>query len=253
MSLISVTDYFLGLEAGPTRAGDRRRSAIVARALARQRQRKPAVSRTRSAPATPGKPNWALESSRGQATKPRWLLSMPPEHVEVRRESSSPLTISLTPRVWDTLRSFARESCDGRETAGFLFADHLRSWHRSVSVRAVSCMVQDRAERWARLDIEALVGEKAGLRESGSADRVGEIGSWHTHPGSQDGRPSDADLAHWLNSCDFLKRPYLGLILTAERSDARWNNPIVHVWIVRRTGPLKRPVCEPALIERGPK
>ena len=81
------------------------------------------------------------------------------------------------------------------------------------------------------------------------ADRVGEVGSWHTHPISDDGHPSDADLAHWLNSRDFLDRGfYIGLILTADPSDARWSRPTVHAWITRRDGTLNRPVCEPALV-----
>jgi hypothetical protein len=136
-----------------------------------------------------------------------------------------------------------------RETAGFLFADHVRPWKREVSVRWVMRAVTQRAERSAALDIGELVAEKAALRQEGVAERVGEVGSWHTHPVSDNGHPSRADRAHWLNSRDFLDRGfYIGLILTADPSDERWNKPTAHAWITRRAGPLKRPVWEPALV-----
>jgi hypothetical protein len=249
--LVSVTDYFLGLEAGPARVADRRRDAIVARTLARQHQR----SRARSAPATtrkrhvaPDKPRWQLEPP-PRETKSRWRLSQEPEHVEIRSKSASPITISLSARSWRTLRDLARESTDGRETAGFLFADHVWGWNRQVAVRWATRSVKERSERSALLDIGELVAEKAALRQEGVADRIGEVGSWHTHPISDDGHPSEADLAHWLNSRDFLDRAfYIGLILTADGSDARWSRPTVHAWITRREGPLGRPVCEPALV-----
>jgi Prokaryotic homologs of the JAB domain len=159
------------------------------------------------------------------------------------------VTISLSGRSWRTLRDLARESSDGRETAGFVFADHVWSWNREVSVRRVTRSVKQRSERSAALDIGELVAEKAALRQEGVADRFGEVGSWHTHPISEDGRPSDADLAHWLNSRDFLDRAfYIGLILTADGRDERWSRPTVHAWITRREGTLDRPVCEPALV-----
>jgi hypothetical protein len=245
--LVSVTDYFMGLELRPEqRAQERRRAAIVARALARQRKR-PATKRARSAPATPAGPRWELPARR--SGKAKGLLPMPPEHVEVRSKSASPVTIALSARSWRTLRDLARESTDGRETAGFLFADHVWGWNRQVAVRFVTRSVKERSERSALLDIGELVAEKAALRNEGVADRVGEVGSWHTHPISEDGHPSDADLAHWLNSRDFLDRAfYIGLILTADGSDARWSRPTVHAWITRRAGTLKRPVCEPALV-----
>jgi hypothetical protein len=98
-----------------------------------------------------------------------------------------------------------------------------------------------------RLDIGAVVAEKAELRQSG-ADGIDEQGFWHTHPDSRDGTPSPADLTVLVNAHDFVKRPYVGLILTAQASDTRWHDPEVHGWIVRRDGPLGRPVCEPALV-----
>jgi hypothetical protein len=98
--LESVTDFFA--------PDDERRAAIVARALARERQR----SRSRSdsgnggTAAEPAKPKWMLKSPRA---------AQEPEHVEVRRESVSPVTISLSARSWRTLRDLARESRDGKD------------------------------------------------------------------------------------------------------------------------------------------
>jgi hypothetical protein len=248
MNLVSVTDYFLGLETRSARAADRRRDAIVARALARQHQR----SRVRSAPTTsrkrpePAKPRWQLEPA-PRTTKSRWRLSQEPEHVEIRGKSASPVTIALSARSWRTLRDLARESSDGKETGGFFFGPHVRGWHQRADVRWVTRAIKDRAPGSAKLDIGAVVAEKAELRQSG-ADGVDEQGFWHTHPDSHDGTPSPADLNVLRNAHDFLKRPYVGLILTAQASDARWHDPAVHGWIVRRDGPLHRPVCEPTLV-----
>lgn len=243
--LVSVTDYFMGPELrAEMRAQEQRHSAIVARALARQRKR-PAATRPRSAPAAPAGPSWELPPP--QSSKAKGLLPMPPEHVEIRNKSASPITISLSGRSWRTLRDLARESSDGKETGGFFFGPHVRGWHQRADVRWVTRAIKDRAPGSAKLDIGAVVAEKAELRQSG-ADHVDEQGFWHTHPDSHDGTPSPADLTVLLNAHDFLHRPYVGLILTAAASDARWRDPEVHGWIVRRDGPLGRPVCEPALV-----
>jgi len=247
MSLVSVTDYFLGLDNQETkRAAADRRAAIVARALARHRQRSRAGKTGRAKPAQPAKPRWHLQPP-PRETKSRWRLSQEPEHVEIRSKSASPTTIALSARSWRTLRDLARESSDGKETGGFFFGPHVRGWHQRADVRWVTRAIKDRAPGSAKLDIGAVVAEKAELRQSG-ADGVDEQGFWHTHPDSHDGTPSPADLTVLLNAHDFLKRPYVGLILTARASDARWQKPEVHGWIVRRDGPLGRPVCEPALV-----
>jgi hypothetical protein len=243
MSMVSVTDYFADADVqAEMRAKERRRMEILTRAVARHPQKR---SRTRSAPAAPAIPRWQLEPPPRQ-TRPRWLLPMPPEQVEVRSESGSPVTIDLSGRSWRTLRDLARESSDGKETGGFFFGPQLRGWHQRADVRWVTRAVKDRAPGTAKLDIAAVAAEKAELRRSGAG--VDEQGFWHTHPDSGDGTPSPADLSALLSAHDFLKRPYVGLILTCRESDPRWNNPEVYAWVVRRDGPLNRPVCEPALV-----
>jgi proteasome lid subunit RPN8/RPN11 len=158
-------------------------------------------------------------------------------------------TISFRAEKWDELHRFARATADdGLETGGFLFGGHVRSWHSRVSVARVTSMVRARAEASVKLDVEALVREKASIRASGQDGHFGEIGSWHTHP-DQSGRPSDADMDHWLNGCDFLERPYIGLILTAHPSDERWNRPDTHGWIVWRDAERERAKCERAIVE----
>jgi hypothetical protein len=257
MSMVSVTDYFTGLEQrAAVRASPRRRprrswdeimnDPIVRRALARGGRPLTTAARTSSAPAAPARPRWQLEPPPRQ-TKPRWLLPMPPEPVEIRSETASPVTIDLSGRSWRTLRDLARESSDGKETGGFFFGPQFRGWHQRADVRWVTRAVKERAPGTAKLDIAAVAAEKVELRRSG-ADGVDEQGFWHTHPDSGNGTPSPADLTVLLNAHDFLKRPYVGLILTCRESDPRWNNPTVHAWIVRRDGPLNRPVCERALV-----
>jgi proteasome lid subunit RPN8/RPN11 len=156
------------------------------------------------------------------------------------------MTVSLS-RVWADLCEQARATRDGAETAGFLFGQHVRSWHSRVPVDWITTMVNGRSESSCDLDLLALVAEKAAIRSCGADDRVGEIGSWHSHPTTSDGEPSDADLTTWLNAHDFLGHPYASLIVTSgERGD--WSFPDVHGWIVRRTD-SGHPVCEPATVE----
>jgi hypothetical protein len=179
----------------------------VAAFFRRSNGRAAAVERGRAAsatkkPAAPELPPWALTTAQA-ARKPSWMLPMPPEHVEVRHRSPANVTISFGSGPWGVLSSCAGESRDGRETAGFLFGDHVWSFHREVSVRRVTRMVTKRFPTSAELDITALAYEKAGLKRAGVAGQVGEIGNWHTHPNSTDGRPSERDLAAWLNGRDF--------------------------------------------------
>jgi proteasome lid subunit RPN8/RPN11 len=143
------------------------------------------------------------------------MIGKPPQDpVELRPRSKPRVTVSLRSSVWQKLRDHSGETSDGRETAGFLFGPHVRSW-KSVSVGWVTRMVTDRNEDTCNLDMHALVAEKASLRASGVTD-IDEQGSWHTHP-SMDGRPSDVDLSNWLSALHFLGRSfYVGLILTAD-------------------------------------
>lgn len=162
---------------------------------------------------------------------------------ELRLNRAPTVTLSLRGSVWDDLRSLAGESRDGLETAGFLFGDHYLLSRSEVSPRWVTRAVQDRQVGRASLDIPALVAEKSTLRKSGIT-HIGEIGNWHTHPGSN-GVPSENDLRNWLNAHDFLGRSaYFGLILTADPSDQRWRKPIVHAWVVRHLEHSSRAVCE---------
>jgi hypothetical protein len=167
------------------------------------------------------------------------------------RTTNPKLTVSIRDSTWEDLHRFARATADdGLETGGFLFGDQVRSWHAHVSVSRVTSMVRARAETSASLNLEALVQAKADIRASeGAYATFGEIGSWHTHPNSQSGQPSDADLDTWLNGCDFLERRYVGLILTAHPSDERWTRPHVHGWVVRRDARCERATCERALVE----
>jgi hypothetical protein len=184
---------------------------------------------------------------------PDWYIGTPAEpKPELRRGAAPQVTASFSERVWNELTTLAREARDGRETAGFLWGDHIRSYQKRVRVSRVTCAVKKRGYRSAALDIEALVAEKASIRASGAADRFGEIGSWHTEPDSFR-RPSDTDLETWTNALEFA-RPggcsrYLGLILTDAAGDGRWSSLEVHAFVLRRA--LGRFVCEPAAVDRG--
>jgi hypothetical protein len=184
------------------------------------------------------------------SSSPSWLLPTEGklEPVELRQKATPSRTIVLGQSSWDKLRQFAGESQDGRETGGFLFGDHVLGWNKRVGVRWVTSMVTERAEASAQLDIPALVAEKAVLRASGVDHDVGEIGSWHSHPGGFSRMPSPQDLSTWINGCDFLERSfYVNLILTRDASD-EWRFPHVHGWTVYRDR-SGHAICEPAAID----
>jgi hypothetical protein len=112
----------------------------------------------------------ATPSRNGTKEMPSWWLAERrvsaadvAEHVLMRPKSELPVTISLSERVWHALRGYAQASSDGRETGGFLFGQHVRSWHRRIDVGWVTDMVKSRAEDGASLDVMALVHEKSTL------------------------------------------------------------------------------------------
>jgi hypothetical protein len=178
-----------------------------------------------------------------------WSLG-PRERVEVRLTSAPRITISIRGPRWDELRDFVRESADGLETGGYLFGQHVRGWDRRVSVARVTRMVKGRAAASVLLDTFALGQEEADIRASEADGHYGELGSWHTHPDTQNGCPSDTDLDSWLNRHGLLQRSYVGLVFTAHPSDERWARPNIHAWIVQRDAQRRnRPICERALAE----
>lgn len=181
----------------------------------------------------------------------------PPEHVELRESRTPEIKINLRSSVREALFAYARESGDGLETAGALFGDRWVLGRKELTVRWATHAAQKRSSRGVCLDVEAIVREKAALRRNGFDD-VSEVGCWHTHPDSRDGRPSDADLTMLLNARDFLDRPfYVGLILTAVPQFDRdgtprpdlWLRSDVHAWVLRREGLIERAVCEPAAVK----
>jgi proteasome lid subunit RPN8/RPN11 len=213
----------------------------------------PARSPAPSAAATAksnGRPSWAL----GGGVKPR---SRQREHVELRRrpeefdpwrrEREQVVRVSIGDGPWRDLRAFARASADGRDVGGFLFAQHLRSWERGVSIARATVAFESRAEHAMSLDLRALAAEERWIHQAEADSHFGEAGTWHTHLDGDD-RPSEADLAQWLNGRDVLERPYVGLILTAAADDPLWSSALPHGWIVRRTA-SGLAVCEPAEVE----
>jgi hypothetical protein len=195
-----------------------------------------------TAPARRGKRNDGL---------PDWYIGRPPRATADLRLGAPPqVTLTFSERVWNELATLAREARDGRETAGGLWGDHIRLHQKRIALLRVTRAVKERRERSASLDIGDLVAEKASIRACGAADRFGEIGCWHTEPGSFR-RPSDTDLQTWSSALE-LARPgrcssYLGLILTDAAGDGRWSRVEAHAFVLRRV--LGRAVCEPAALD----
>jgi hypothetical protein len=184
---------------------------------------------------------------------PSWQLPPAPrvhsrscERVSLRSRSEHPVTVSLR-HSWDALRAFAGASRDGREAGGFLFGPHVRSWHSRIVITSATEAAKEREPNTMKLDLEKhVLRDMASIRASG-VDDFGECGFWHTHPNTRVAAPSEADLAAWLSSSDWLGRPYIGLILTADSTDERWIHPHVGAWITRRLH--GRAICEPVDVE----
>jgi hypothetical protein len=168
--------------------------------------------------------------------------------VSLRTRREQPTTVSLR-NSWDALRTFAGASRDGNEAGGFLFGSHVRSWHSRIVITSATESAAEREPTSMRFDLEKhILRDMAWIRASGVAHSFGECGSWHTHPNSRVAKSSETDLATWLDSSDWLDRPYLGLILTADPTDKRWWRPSVAAWITRRDT-RGRAICEPVDVD----
>ena len=170
------------------------------------------------------------------------------EPVALRSRSEHQVTVSLR-SCWDALRGFAQASRDGRETGGFLLGPHVRSWHSQILITSATEAAAERQPTSMNLDLEKhVLRDMAWIRASRVDDSFGEAGFWHTHPNERVAKPSEPDLATWLSAADWLGRPYLGLILTAEATDQRWTHPHVSAWITRREV-HGRAICEPVDVD----
>jgi hypothetical protein len=84
----------------------------------------------------------------------------------------------------------------------------------------------------------ANVGHQWRLGSEGT-DHSCELGSWHTHPNSYNGEPSEADLQMLVSGLDHaggrkgLSR-YFGVIVTPGRYSG-WLAPNIHGWMVTRS------------------
>lgn len=174
-----------------------------------------------------------------------------------RSKVASPIEIVLPSFV----RSVMLDECwtltrdDGMEAGGFLFAriprprdTSIRLFHATGTgngIRRSGSLKLDSAE-WIRAE------EWIARNEFHDTDL---IGFWHTHPGSDDGMPSNADLRGFLTALDWnLERGRraafsVGLILTADR-EGMWGSPRIRGWVTKREGYSGRPVTEPAEVRR---
>jgi JAB domain-containing protein similar to deubiquitination enzymes len=223
--LESVTDYFLGLEAGPEvraaeRAKERRRKAIVARAISRHRARRgidtrTAVARGTAAPLRTGTPRVVLTS-----------------------EARSAMVNELC--EWD-----AGEELESRETGGFLIGRRKGS---TVVVTAAYGPGPRAVRSYGRLGLDLGYGDRLA-----SVCGVGEsvLGSWHSHPDPSP--PSPRDVRHWAKEAHWFERReseepfHLGLIAT--RAARNWGFPRFSGYVSRGD----EDAAEPIQIEGEPR
>jgi hypothetical protein len=202
MSLISVTDYFAGLEPwAEIRTSARRRplrsraeimnDPIVKRALARHRQRS-AGSRTR------------------HAAEPTTRI----ERVVLEPQARAAIVNELC--EWD-----AGEQLESRETGGYLIG---RLQGATLVVTGAYGPGPRAVRSYGRLGLDLGYGDRLE-----SVCGVGESvrGTWHSHPALSP--PSPQDLRHWAKEARWFERRqseepfHLGLIAT--RAARNWGFP----------------------------
>jgi hypothetical protein len=153
---------------------------------------------------------------------------------------SRSVDILLAPKALETVKhdTFWRTGQDGLETGGSLFG--FGTGERILIVRA------NRVGPGAKRGRDYLQMDPACLHDWYLGDSmVGRVGSWHTHPKTVEGRPSDCeggDLPGWRAGWSRINRErfephYAGLILTGEEG---WAYPTIHGWTVDGNGKLER-------------
>jgi proteasome lid subunit RPN8/RPN11 len=110
---------------------------------------------------------------------------------------------SASSRISDDI--YALTHRDNRECGGFLYGPGVRSWDRRITLSgATRTWNAVRTDSGMLMDVEAWYATARAIALEGREE--GLLGSFHTHPDSTDGRPSDADLSAWLMMRDYAER-----------------------------------------------
>jgi hypothetical protein len=99
-----------------------------------------------------------------------------------------------------------------------------------------------------RLDSAAWLAVDQVIAREGRDEML--LGTWHTHPGTSDARPSAADRSCWLGALEYVgATAHVGLIYTIGKptyyGERSWATPQVSAWVTRRTR-AGTPITEPA-------
>jgi hypothetical protein len=134
-------------------------------------------------------------------------------------------------------------------TGGGLFGEPIWSWHRESFVWSAIRAVYDCARHTAKLDLETILAHAHTLKARESTQI--EIGFWHPHPGSCDGRPSPGDLEASLSALTWLKSGSRYVVLIATRGAYGWASPPrLHAWIMYRDR-FGDAICERATVREA--
>jgi Prokaryotic homologs of the JAB domain len=193
--MVSVTDYFAGPKAA-NRAIERRREAIVARAISRHSARRDTETRTAVARVTAAP------------------LSTRTPRVVLTPEARSSIVNELC--EWD-----AGEELESRETGGFLIG---RRQESTVVVTAAYGPGPRAVRSYGSLGLDLGYGDRL-VGFCGVGESV--LGTWHSHP--EPAPPSPGDLRTWAKEARWFERRqseepfHLGLIAT--RAARNWGYP----------------------------
>jgi hypothetical protein len=211
----------------------------------------PAI-RSRSAPPAPARPATTTPSWRLPARPPQ--LKAEPQTDVRRRVTPSPVTVAIPKPVRDVIAAEGERWAHlaDFETGGALVGPVTHSWHKRLRVIAANGPGDDAEHRRNRMDMGALTYIDLEHEWRDAEFPVKELGCWHTHPGTDDGTPSETDLTTWASGLRYVNQRYgggmyLGVIATMGKNG--WWKPNLHAWVLRRDG--ERVVCEPATISGG--
>jgi hypothetical protein len=211
-------------------------------AIAAARTRKPAPPRRSPAPSS-------LVATARRALPPR---SSEPIELRDRLGDHTVVIGSFARRLINNecfAYRYAIEEQEIEATGGGLFGEPIWSWDRESYVASANFALSNGWRHSAELDIGAILAKAGSLKKAGSTHV--EIGTWHPHPGTDDGRPSPGDLQAWLGGLNWLKSGSRYVSLIATRGTRGWASPPrLHAWVMYRDR-FGDAICERAAVREG--
>jgi proteasome lid subunit RPN8/RPN11 len=207
-------------------------------------------ARSRSAETTTTRPR----KPAAVRAKPRARIKPPEQSGVTLRTTPSQVTVAIPDTALRLIGDeCARREYDCVETGGLLAGPVAWSWMLALNVgfaRGPGPAAQHNRDG-LRMDVNSYAALDRELAMHESAYRL--CGDWHSHPGSGQPLPSEADLAAWRAGLDHIHEAhgssrYIGVIATPS-AQGYWYQPTLHIYLVSRDQ-WGQATCEPAGGER---